>query len=128
MLSLEVEGVDSLTIDLLLMFCRLDAAKGNRQQQTSYEPQAKKQNQRREIESPGTWENSTEWTEQRLRQSSQDTDNLMILGKVKPRDHYRREDHERIQIQEWDKNHSSILVQPLLSVLCSISGAAVGVD
>ena len=110
------------------MFCRLDAAKGNRQQQTSYEPQAKKQNQRREIESPGTWENSTEWTEQRLRQSSQDTDNLMVLGKVKPRDHYRREDHKRIQIQEWDKNHSSILVQPLLSVLCSISGAAVGVD
>jgi hypothetical protein len=117
-LSLEVEGVDSLTIDLLLTLRRLDAAKGNRQQQTSYEPQAKKQNQRREIESSGTWENSTEWTEQRFRQSSQDTDNLVVLGKVNPRDHHRDEDHERIQIQELDKNHSSILVQPLLSDLC----------
>ncbi len=52
----------------------------------------------------------------------------MVLGKVNPRDHHRPEDHERIEIQELDKNHSSILVQPLLSDLCGTPGAVLSVD
>ena len=52
----------------------------------------------------------------------------MVLGKVNPRDHHRSEDHVGIKIQELDKNHSSILVQPLLSDLDRIPGTAVDVD